>query len=107
MFARQRESTPAAVSKIIRQLIDKGMVSVSVSKADGRQRDYELTEKGQMTMARIRDEHNAAIETIWAKLDIQHVREFDRFASDLSERLEAYRDQMGQLSPSEPQSEES
>ena len=106
MFARQRESTPAAVSKIIRQLIDKGMVTVSVSKADGRQRDYDLTEKGQQTMARIRDERNAAIAAIWAKLDIEHVRAFDRFASDLSERLEGYRDQMGEVAPPEEPSQE-
>ena len=39
MFARQRDSTPAAVSKTLRQLIDKGLIEVKLNKSDGRQRD--------------------------------------------------------------------
>src|SRR5512142_3093459 len=43
MFARTRESSAAAVSKALRQLLDKGLVSVGLSKEDGRHRAYLLT----------------------------------------------------------------
>jgi hypothetical protein len=45
MFAKNRSSSAAAVSKTLRQLADKGLIRSSLSKADGRQRDYELTAK--------------------------------------------------------------
>src|SRR5512145_2872283 len=45
MFAKHRSSSAAAVSKTLRQLADKGLIRSSLSKADGRQRDYELTAK--------------------------------------------------------------
>src|SRR5688572_13926862 len=44
MFARSRESSAAAVSKIIRQLLDKGLVAVAVDAKDGRVRRYTLTD---------------------------------------------------------------
>jgi len=52
MFARGRRSTAAAVSRIIRQLLDKQLVSVSVSRTDGRQRRYVLTAKGSARSTR-------------------------------------------------------
>ena len=64
MFARRRESTPAAVSKILRQLIDKRLVDVTVSKADGRQRDYALTAKGHRTMLRLREQREQRLGTL-------------------------------------------
>src|SRR5690349_16595176 len=54
LFAKSRESSAAAVSKVLRQLLDKGLVRVSVSDADGRQRNYELSAKGHKTMERLR-----------------------------------------------------
>ena len=50
MFARQRESSPAAVSKILRQLQDKELVVVSLSSSDGRQRNYELSAEGKRAL---------------------------------------------------------
>ena len=47
LFAKQRESSAAAVSKILRQLLAKGLVSVQLGEEDGRQRRYELTAKGK------------------------------------------------------------
>ena len=38
LFARRQEQTPAAVSKLIRQLLDRGLVEVSISSGDARQR---------------------------------------------------------------------
>src|SRR6187402_3093821 len=55
MFARQRESSPAAVSKILRQLQDKELVVVSLNSSDGRQRNYELSARGKSTLERLRE----------------------------------------------------
>jgi DNA-binding MarR family transcriptional regulator len=90
MFARSRSSTPAAVSKTIRQLVDKGLVSVSLSKSDGRQRDYVLTAKGKRTIAMLRHERELAIERIWLPLDRVRLRSFVAFGTVLTERLERY-----------------
>src|SRR5215831_6602834 len=46
MFARRRERSAAAVSRTLRQLLDAGLVSVSVSGADRRHRKYRLTPSG-------------------------------------------------------------
>src|SRR5437763_12020581 len=53
LFAKHRESSAAAVSKVLRQLLDKELVRVSVSADDGRQRKYELTTKGHKAMQRL------------------------------------------------------
>jgi DNA-binding MarR family transcriptional regulator len=90
MFARQRESTAAAVSKILRQLIDKGLIVVSLSAEDGRQRHYELTEAGRRDLVRLRAERERAIEGVWRQLEPEAVREFTRFGNLLTARLEAY-----------------
>jgi DNA-binding MarR family transcriptional regulator len=90
MFARTRESSAAAVSKILRQLLDKGLVSVTLSKADGRQRDYVLTGKGKRILQTLRDERELAIENIWLTLDRNQVKNFITFGTDLTERLEQY-----------------
>lgn len=90
MFARHRRRTPAAVSRIVRQLLDKDLVSVAVSAADGRQRDYELTAKGRRTVDRLRDSRRRAIDAIWMDLDREALASFTRFSGQLIERLEAY-----------------
>ena len=87
MFARQRDSSAAAVSKTIRQLIDKGLISVSLNADDGRQRDYVLSAKGRKVMRRLRDSREAAIERVWLKLPVSRVRAFSEFAADLNEGL--------------------
>ncbi len=90
MFARQRESTAAAVSKILRQLLDKELVVVSLSAEDGRQRHYELTDAGRRSLGRLRAERERAIDGVWRQLDAEAVREFTRFGDLLTARLEAY-----------------
>ena len=89
MFARQRESSAAAVSKTIRQLIDKGLVSVSLNPNDGRQRNYVLSAKGRDVMRRLRKSREAAIEQVWLKLPIGRVRAFSAFAAELNDKLAA------------------
>src|SRR5512139_1520177 len=61
MFARTRESSAAAVSKALRQLLDKGLVSVGLSKTDGRHRAYLLTAKGKRVLETLRQEREQAI----------------------------------------------
>ena len=47
LFARRTDVTPAAVSKVLRQLLDKDLVAVSISEQDARQRDYTPTARGR------------------------------------------------------------
>ncbi len=90
MFARTRSSSAAAVSKTLRQLLDKSLVSVGLSKSDGRQRAYVLTAKGQHVLRTLRDEREMAIEEIWLTLDGDQMRNFVSFGNQLCNRLEHY-----------------
>ncbi len=90
MFAKSRESSAAAVSKVIRQIVDKGLVHVSLSKSDGRQRDYVLTPKGKKTMAALRASREAAIDQVWSELPAADVQRFVMFGNHLTARLDEY-----------------
>lgn len=92
MFARTRSSSAAAVSKTLRQLIDKGFIRSSLSAIDGRQRHYELTAKGDKLMDALRAERERAIATIWHPLGRDEISAFTHFATTLAERLETYQD---------------
>lgn len=93
MFARSRESSAAAVSKVLRLLLDKELVRVSVSESDGRQRTYELSPKGQRTLERLRRDRQHAIETIWSDLPVDELRRFNRLGAELIARIERYASQ--------------
>lgn len=90
MFARHRESSAAAVSRLTRQLLDKRLVSVSVSPKDGRQREFVLTPKGRRTLAALRASRQAAIDAIWTRLDPGALTTFARVSGELIDRIEAY-----------------
>lgn len=90
LFARERECTPANISKTLRQLQDKKLISVGVSAADGRQREYSLTVRGRETMARLRRNRQQAIDAIWGRLDAADLDAFTRVGSELAGLLEAY-----------------
>ena len=90
MFAKTRSSSAAAVSKTLRQLLDKGLVSVGLSPDDGRQRAYVLTAKGKRVLEILRQERALAIEEIWLTLDATQLRSFVAFGNQLSDRLEHY-----------------
>ncbi len=92
LFAKQQASSAAAVSKTLRQLGDKALVRVSVSKADGRQRDYVLTAKGQRVMEELRRARERAIAEVWLKLDSARVVEFTEFSTELADALVAYQE---------------
>jgi DNA-binding MarR family transcriptional regulator len=90
LFARRRESSPAAVSKILRQLVEKGLVLATIAKDDGRQRRYLLTAKGKRVMDRLRESREAAVQQVWLTLDREAVRSFTEFGRGLIVRLERY-----------------
>jgi len=90
LFARDRESSAPAVSRIIRQLLRKGLVSVSVSDTDGRQRRYRLTAKGERTVDLLQTSRRRAIDAVWMDLDPQGLAAFTTFSDELIARLESY-----------------
>lgn len=90
MFARQRESSAAAVSKIIRQLLDKQVIAVSVSDKDGRQRQYRLTESGSAMMEQLRANRRRAVDAVWGDLDDEQLQSFTGVSRELIERLESF-----------------
>ncbi len=90
MFARNRASSAAAVSKTLRQVKGKGLIRVARSKADGRQRDYVLTTKGARALATLRAARGLAIEEIWTTLPLAAIEGFVEFGNRLASRLERY-----------------
>jgi DNA-binding MarR family transcriptional regulator len=90
LFARHRESSAAAVSRLIRQLIEKRLVSVSASPHDGRQRAYVLTAKGRRALDAVRASRQAAIDAVWAPLDTSALATFARVSDELIRRIESY-----------------
>ena len=87
MFARQRQSSPAAVSKTIRQLIDKELVTVSLNSSDGRQRDYVLTSKGKRVIQRLRKSREQAIQQVWLDMSSSRIETFSQIATELNDKL--------------------
>lgn len=90
LFARQRESSIPAVSRVVRQVVDKGLVQSSVSKDDRRKRDFALTASGRKILETVQKEREKAIRAIWLKLDSDAVRVFKDVGQELAGRLEAY-----------------
>ncbi len=99
LFARERECTPAAISKILRQLLGKGLIRTAISEDDGRQRRYRLSAEGHRTIERLREERRRAIRAIWSDLPGPAVTRFTHFAGELSDRLESYANQPTRKDP--------
>ncbi len=89
LFARERKRSRAAVSKVIRQLLDKGIIRTSVSERDGRQRTYHLTAAGRTALEKLRSARRQAIQKVWRKFDAEQLRHFTDFSRELCRRLEA------------------
>jgi DNA-binding MarR family transcriptional regulator len=89
LFARERSRSRAAVSKIIRQLIDKGIITASVSSEDGRFRNYHLTPRGKAAMERLRLARQKAIADVWGTFNAHELEAFTRFSRELCARLES------------------
>ncbi|HTO68733.1 MAG TPA: MarR family transcriptional regulator [Myxococcota bacterium] len=90
LFARRRAQSAAAVSKLIRQLLDRGLVEVGIAEADARQRRYALTAAGRAAMAAVRRSRERALERIWASFAPEELARFAAFAGELAGRMEAH-----------------
>jgi DNA-binding MarR family transcriptional regulator len=90
MFARGRKSSPAAVSKILRQLLEAGMVSVAVASGDLRKRSYRLTTRGRRSLENLRTARREAIDAIWMRLTERELAAFSSFARRLVASIEDY-----------------
>ena len=96
MFARRRAVSSAAVSKLIRGVLDRGLVSVKVSPEDGRQRDYALTARGRRVFDGLRSSRQEAIEAVWSDLPAKDLERFAQFGAGLADRLERYAAERGE-----------
>jgi DNA-binding MarR family transcriptional regulator len=90
LFARRRSSSAAAVSKILRQLTDKGLVVAAIGKDDARQRTFSLTTRGKRVMEKLRESRKEAIRDVWLTLDRDGVLAFTVLGQELIGRLERY-----------------
>ncbi len=90
LFARHRDSSAPAVSRIIRQLQRKALITVSASETDGRQRRYRLTPRADRTLAQLRGARQRAIDAVWMDLDPRSLAAFTAFSDALIARLESY-----------------
>jgi DNA-binding MarR family transcriptional regulator len=90
LFARQRASSAAAVSKILRQLLDKKLVRVRLSPDDGRQRCYELSATGHKVLSALAAERERAIRTIWKDFSSDDLQRFISFGDRLTERMQRF-----------------
>jgi DNA-binding MarR family transcriptional regulator len=90
MFAQSEETSRAAVSKVIRQLLDRNLIQVAISQLDGRQREYALTASGKATLDKLRSERQKAIDAIWLPLDAHELESFSQFTHRLIERIERF-----------------
>ena len=90
MFARERESTRAAVSRTLRGLLERGAVQVEVSRADGRQRSYSLTASGRRLLRSVETQRRRAVDAVWGGMDPDRLREFTDFGCQIAGRMEKH-----------------
>jgi DNA-binding MarR family transcriptional regulator len=90
LFAQRRASSAAAVSKVLRQLTDKGLIVAQLSQEDARKRDYSVTQEGKRLLGRVREQRKHAIEEVWLKLSRDELIGFDSIGTQLAERLEDF-----------------
>ncbi|MFT5444826.1 MAG: DNA-binding MarR family transcriptional regulator, partial [Myxococcota bacterium] len=86
MFAERRAISAAAVSKLIRGLLERGFIRASIAEGDRRQRNYVLTASGRRTLDRVRSTRQSAIDDVWTDLPARELRTFTRFGETLADR---------------------
>lgn len=90
LFARERKSSAAAVSKILRQLTDKGLITGHVGMGDARQRSFQVTALGRETLRTLREGRQHAIRTVWLPLAPDELTAFQAVGTKVADRLEAF-----------------
>lgn len=88
LFAKRRACTPAAVSRHLRELLDRGLVTAAISSDDGRQRIYRLTAAGRRVLRRIEARRAEAIDSVWHRFGREELASFAEFTSELNRLLE-------------------
>src|SRR5262249_14592496 len=89
LFARHRDSSPPAVSRIIRQLLRNRLLPVPLPPRDGRRPRSQLPPRARKPLAALRGLRRRAIDTIWMDLDPRALAAFPDFSGELIPRLEA------------------
>jgi len=90
LFARSRECSPAAVSRTLRQLLERELVAVSISQRDARRRDYALTLEGRRLLDELQQRRERALDAVWTDFSRDELERFVRFGAELADRLEIY-----------------
>jgi len=90
LFAARRCVTPAAISKLLRSLLEAGLVEAGIATQDRRQRTYQLSASGRRILARLRASRQQAIDEVWSDISAAELDQFAGFGERLSERLERY-----------------
>lgn len=89
LFADNLDSTRGAVSKTLKQLLEKSLVRAAISGSDGRQRNYALTPKGKQTLQTLRKLRENAIREVWSDLPLADLETFNRLCEQLTQNLRA------------------
>ena len=78
------------MSRTLRGLLERELVSVDISAADARQRVYRLTEAGRRVLDGLRASRERAIASVWAGFEDEALAGFVRFSRALGDGLESY-----------------
>src|SRR5690606_36577488 len=80
----------AAVSKILRQLEEEGLIEVDITLSpDARQKKFCLTKSGQASMSKLQRSRAAAVDEIWRGLDADSLQQFSETSREIAARMEA------------------
>jgi DNA-binding MarR family transcriptional regulator len=90
LFARSRECSAAAVSRTLRQLLERDLVAVSISQHDARRREYAPTPKGRRVLEELHERRERALDAVWADFSRDELERFVSFGAELADRLERY-----------------
>lgn len=90
LFAARGSVTPAAISKLVRGLLERDLIRASIASGDRRQRNFVITAAGRRLLDAVRLTRQAAIDAIWADLPAAELLRFAKFGQKLGDRLEAY-----------------
>jgi len=88
LFASRRHHSKAAVSKILRQLLESSLITVRVSDQDGRARKYALTPEGKAKLDALNEKREDAIESMWKPLNPQQLDQWIALNHQLIQNLE-------------------
>lgn len=90
LFARDRRLQPAAVSRTLRELAERGWVRPLPVAGDRRKREYVLTVRGGEVLERLRAAREEALVAVWDGLPADELAGFQKLATRLADGLEAY-----------------